>query len=292
MKFGLWDLLINILLFSLWVPLWKSDERQSFFNAYIGAADRAGSIILDFIEPVFFGMSRRRIASLALAFLLLFRAVLYRGIATSPQTHWVTVFGAVGGYARPGSLGSFITFSLISFGKFLFLLWGLSLIYGRSKSRASSGHAQEALIAFSRPFTFFKPEIRPFLLLAFGVALSAALLRNGMFIGSGAQETEAAGGGIMKLIVSAMVAWTDCLGVLLHLVIGLIIGSWVSMFTGSPGLASLCREWLDLFLGPARRFPLRIGMFDLAPIIFFFAVQFIYALLRGILLWSLASMPS
>ena len=294
MNFEMWDLFFNILLFVLWFSLWQTASDKAFFNPYIGRVQRAGAAILGFVEPVFFGLSRRRIVLLALPFLFLFRAVLYRSVASAPQTHWRVAFGAVQGVlASTDSLATFFLLSLLSFAQFLFVLWSLSLIYVRTRPSRASAQGEAALHAFCLPFTLFRPDLRPFLLLGIGVFLSGTL-----FLAGGGHFIQAAGriridspaSGLVMLIVSSMLAWTDCLTVLLRLVIGLIIGSWVSMFAGSQELHSFCRDWLDFFLGPIRRYLLRIGMFDLSPILFFLAVQFVYAVLRSVLLGTLISL--
>jgi len=45
----------------------------------------------------------------------------------------------------------------------------------------------------------------------------------------------------------------------------------------------LCRDWINLLLGPLRRYPVKIGMFDLSPIIFFFAIGIAHTLLMSVI---------
>ena len=44
-----------------------------------------------------------------------------------------------------------------------------------------------------------------------------------------------------------------------------------------------CRTWIDFLMGPLRRYPLRIGMLDLTPIIMIFALDFLHRFMMGIL---------
>ena len=89
-----------------------------------------------------------------------------------------------------------------------------------------------------------------------------------------------------RLLLVSLSGWVALLPVVQSCLILMIIGSWVSMLTGSHGLASFCREWIDLLIGPMRRFPLRIGMLDLTPLVFMFALGFVHVLLQSILLHS------
>ena len=88
---------------------------------------------------------------------------------------------------------------------------------------------------------------------------------------------------LFKLLMLALIGWVQLLPMLQSLMLLLIIGSWVSMFAQSHNLAMLCRDWINLLLGPLRRYPLRIGMFDLSPIVFFFAIGLVHAILMSIL---------
>jgi uncharacterized protein YggT (Ycf19 family) len=47
-----------------------------------------------------------------------------------------------------------------------------------------------------------------------------------------------------------------------------------------------CREWTDTLLGPLRRYPLRIGMIDLSPLIYIVVLGLVQGFLHAILLSS------
>jgi uncharacterized protein YggT (Ycf19 family) len=55
----------------------------------------------------------------------------------------------------------------------------------------------------------------------------------------------------------------------------LVIGSLVSLFTGSTDMAFVCKEWIDLLLGPLRRYRLQIGPLDLSPVVYIIALSFL-----------------
>jgi uncharacterized protein YggT (Ycf19 family) len=91
---------------------------------------------------------------------------------------------------------------------------------------------------------------------------------------------------IVCSFLSALAAWTDVLHIIRSLMIVLIIGSWVSMFTQSHALMMFCRDWIDFIIGPLRRYPLRLGPIDLTPIVMIFALELLHKVLMSILLAS------
>ncbi len=282
MKF--WDMLFNMGLFLLWFRFWNRPGRTAYFNPFVGVVERAGYSVVGFVRSAFPFLPDLTAALLAFLFLLAFRAVLFLYLVGTYSAEWHLGFGIVG-QGLPSvvsrTFGGYFFLSLLSFGVFLFYIGSLSLIYVRPGQGTSMGHPEEALAAYASPLTRLRPEFRPFTLLASGMALTLALvaispLSFGMFLGGPFVAT-------VKLTVSAMLGWVASLHILLMLVMGLIIGSWVSMFSGSMGLASFCRNWLDMFLGPMRRYPIRIGMLDLSPIVFFLVLQLIAGLLQSVL---------
>jgi uncharacterized protein YggT (Ycf19 family) len=87
----------------------------------------------------------------------------------------------------------------------------------------------------------------------------------------------------LRYFISALACWVSVLPVLAWIVVILVIGSWLSLFSNSNRLALFCREWLDMFMGPLRNYPIRIGMLDLTPLVVIFAIQMLYPLFIKIL---------
>ena len=295
MRFGTWDILFNILLLLFWFRIWSAEERNVFFNPYLAPLGRVSESAVNFLRPVFFGMRVRQIAAVALVFLIFFRSIIFHGVAGSHDASWVLRLG----FERQIDTGSFIScliFSFLSFGVFLFKLWGISLVFVRTASSASFDHTTGTLYYLSRPFPNVRPKLRPVLLLAFGMLLAFLLDLAG--VPKLVPQTIALPVminwtdspflvNLLKLAISALAGWVDLLLVIQTFLILLIIGSWISMFMASRGIMFFCREWMDMILGPLRRHPIRIGMFDLTPLIFILAIQFfIYPLLKGILFAS------
>lgn len=247
-----------------------------------------------FLRPVFFGTPDRIIATIAFVFL-----IILRGMAIPADADWSLMLGFQRGVNGP-DLASCMIFSILSFFVFMFNIWSLSIIYVRTRSTPNDS-AGGAIFQFARPFTDIRPELRPVILLAAGIGLSALLdlfghpvmeIYQGISIqGNIGWQTTEWPAVLAKLSIIAIAGWAQILAIIRQFIIFLIIGSWISMFTASSQMQVFCREWLDFLLGPIRRYPIRIGMIDLSPIVFFFIVGFIHSLLLAILINSFNKLP-
>lgn len=288
MRFGTWDLVFNLLIFLFWFRVWNADDREVVFNPHLSPLGRFADAAVDFLRPVFFGLEGRLIALIALLFLIVLRAA-----AVPDRALWSLTLG-VERHVDTASIPSAILFSLLSFAVFLFKLWGLSLIYVRGPDGVGVDRTAAALHRLAKPFTDIRLELRPWCLLAAGMALVALIDRAGfpapvrpraspslpviLHWQSGIPALAA------RLALLSLAGWVSVLSVLQSFMILLIIGSWAAMFTGSPGIMLFCREWMDLILGPLRRYPLRLGMFDLSPILFFIGLMVVQNVLFNILM--------
>jgi uncharacterized protein YggT (Ycf19 family) len=291
MQLALWDFLLNGVLFLLWFTIWTGNRRPSAFNPYAATLERVGASLVGLFRRRPGRIPERTATWVLLALLIVLRAFAFRYLSRKTGLAWPFPFGALVFqiHAEHHGAGTFLFFSLASFGAFLFYLWGLSLLYVHSRAVTAMSHSEATLHAASRPFVWLVPRYRPWALLLFGMLL-AGLMRQAASRGS-LPSTDSLTIATLKLALSALVAWVHCLPILLNALIGLIIGSWVAMFAGSPSVAHLCREWTDLILGPIRRYPLRIGMIDLSPILFFLAVQFLSVQLLAWLLRVYGTLP-
>jgi len=293
MDFATWDTLFNLLLLVFWFRIWSPSDRDVHFNPYLSPVGQLGAKSIEFLRPVFFGFPSRWIAAAALVFL-----VALRGIAAPTASNaWVLRFGFEVQQCGSG-VGACILFSALSFGVFLFKLWGFSLVYAR-QNPSTLGNTGGAIHHLSRPFTTSRVEYRPIILIGFGLVLAFALNMAGAPASAGmpfALRSSAGDGTLPSLLlhygISSLAAWVDVLLIIRILLILLIIGSWISMFASSHGIMMFCRDWMDMLLGPMRRFPIRIGMFDLTPLVFLLAIQMlIYPILMGVLLSSYGRLP-
>jgi len=290
MHFRTWDTLSNILLMIFWFRIWTGDDRSLHFNTYLAPLGKISESAVKFVRPVLFGLQSRMVAVVSLVFLIAFRAVLFHGTSRSGNSPWLLGFGFEINGTIPGTLPAFMVFSVLSFAIFLFKVWGFSLIYVRGGT-SSFSNTTNALYHVSRPFSDFDMRFRPFVLLGLGILLAVLLNVAGTRLyapGSPIQSDPTSGlAAVLRYSVSTIAEWVRLLVVLRSLIILLIIGSWVSMFTGSRGIAFFCRDWLDMLMGPLRRYPLRIGTLDLTPLIVILAIQMvIYPVLINILLAS------
>ncbi len=285
MSFSTWDTLFNLLIVTFWFRIWTDDEdRHVLFNPYLAPIVRLSQTVLRFVEPVFLGLKPRIVAIVAMAIIMAFRAVV------APQrADWVLSLG-LDRQPLDGALPHVLTFSVLSFGCFLFRLWGLSLLFTWVGAQRSQEHPISMLHYLSRPFSDIRITLRPLALLVYGAVLILLLDRFGRpartvmgLPGTLSWSDPEAMNSFFKLLVLSVAAWVQLLPVLSSLMFMLIIGSWISMFAHSQGLAMLCRDWINVLLGPLRRYPIRLGMIDLSPIVFFIAVGFLHYFLMSII---------
>ena len=293
MQFGMWDSVFNMLVLILWFRIWTRDgDRNVAFNPYLVPLDRMSGTLLGFLRPAFFGLPSQVLSLIVVGFLLAFR-----GLAVPDKMMWHISMGferqaAVSG-VWPG-----IAFSFLSFGVFLFKIWGVAVIYVRGRG-VPSERGDAALCYLSRPLTFLAVELRPIVLLVMGILLAGAVDAAGQpaiqpttpgVLATIDWQSIAPGVLVLKLALIALAGWVQVLNFLSAAMIVLIIGSWIAMFASSQEFVMLCREWTDFLLGPLRNRPLRVGMLDLTPLIFFFLVGIIYTSLLRLLQAGLSAL--
>jgi len=284
MRFEAWDTLLNIVLLLFWYGLWTGRDRRVFFNPFLASMMRISGSVVDYLKkharPVFAPLSDRVIILLVFAAILVARAFL------APQgSLWVLTLGFYSSLANLGSIPGRIAFSVLSFCIFLFKVWGISLIYVHGVSNHSFDNCSETLFHASRPFSNLRFDWRPIALAFFGMAIVLSLDQAGRPVNEqgGVFANRPALVTITRYFIISLAGWVHVLAILRTILFLLIIGSWVSMFTASQPLMHFCRTWLDFLLGPLRRYPLRIGMLDLTPIVMIIALNALHELIMGIL---------
>lgn len=289
MAFDTWDTFFNILLLFFWFRLWSRDDRSLFFNPFLAGITRVTDSVFHFLRPAFLGLPARGVAVIAILLLLALRAF----AAPRAPAGWLLRIGFELREPHTSQLISFLAFTLLSFAIFLFKLCGLSLLFLRPDSGTDGQRTTSAFHALTQPFTSIPFYLRPPALFVFGIAIGVAVNMAGQPANSPTDAALSAFGSlspagispalIVRCAVSAVAGWVDVLALLVQLMIGLIIGSWVALFTGAPAVAGFCREWTDFLLGPMRRYPLQVGSLDLTPIIFIVLLNVLHNFANGFL---------
>ncbi|MCE9615654.1 MAG: YggT family protein [Lentisphaerae bacterium] len=291
MVFSTWDSLFNLLLLIFWIRVWTRDERETIFNPYLAASNRLTGAVLHFLRPAFFMMPERLVSLIAMLFILALRAF----VAPRAESGWVLHLGFEWRQAHEAGLTTFLTFTVISFAIFIFKIWGVSLLFLRDDSRTVLSHTYGALQAVSRPFVQVPYPLRPAILLVCGICLTIVLnlvgypTRLNPYLPPDALAGAVPGLNatlVWRALISALSGWVEVFSAMIQTLVILILGSWIAMFTGSPSISHACRDWTDLLMGPMRRYPVRIGAFDLSPVVYIFILGAIQSLLQGILLQS------
>ena len=294
MQFNMWDTVFNLLMLAFWFRIWSEGRPKLIFNPYLAPFDRFSTAALNFLRPVFPGLSGRTVSIMAVAFLILLRAAL----AMRLPDGWLLFFGFEIRQPIPYSIATYILYSTVSFGSFLFKLFGLSLLFAWSED-APSLHTRAVLYHLAQPFSRVPLRIRPgvliliggilaFLLATCGQKPTLELLQNlhipGPMIEAVRNMPETGNQSaiiiLLRSFLSSLGGLVSILSILIQAVFFLIIISWISLFAGSRRMAEFCQDWLSLILTPLQRFKLRVGMFDLTPIVFLVAVS----VLQGIAL--------
>jgi len=277
MNLGAWDVLLNACLLVLWFRIWNAGGDGSF-SWRTGYLWQATDAIFRMLRPTPRPANERLTAAalfivLAAAKTLLFASIL----AGAAGAQWGLRMGfehvVVSSYSESPSLVRLAAMTALSFAIFLFLLWSISALYLPRGTHPFATQPEGTLRDLSAPFSLLPLWLRHVVLIGLGLAICAAAR-----IDWSAGSLRYAVADLLypwtwlRLLVSCLAAVVGLCGILQSFVMLLIIGSWLSLFSSSEALHVFCREWLDLFLGPLNRYPLRIGFLDLTPIIFFFAL--------------------
>lgn len=274
MNIGIWDSLYNIILLLFWNIIWTGDGFDMVRNPLLAPIVKVQNKAIDFLKPLLPFLPSRLIAATALLFLIVFR-----GVTIPPSAKWPLVFGLSGAISHGGNMLTNILFSFLSFAIFTFQIWALSLFYVKTKQQASYSTNTDALFNIAKPFSFIEVSIRPIVILLFGMLIAYSLLT----FSYNPQNTDTLIVTLTKLAVISLSGLVSVLGIIRHLIVIMIIGSLFASFSAAPHILKICRDGIDTLVGPLRRYPLRIGMFDLTPIIFLLAIQFVWESLNLLL---------
>jgi uncharacterized protein YggT (Ycf19 family) len=279
MNFGGWDAVFNLCILLLWAGVWTLGSAEAVFNAYLKAFRDGLVSALAVVRPAFyFNVPYPLIACVCIVLLMLARSLL---VPREPQ--WTIPVGFLSlSLQHVDTWSEALVFGALSSCIFLFKFWALAVLYLGFGHDASASAARVALRRLAMPLSRLRPEVRPIALLAMGTGLILLLGR----IAGGETPT------LPRAILSALAAWVGTLDALRLTLFVLIVGSWVAMASGSNHIAWMCNDWLELLLGPARRFPVRVGMLDLTPLLFFFGLALLQFVLVRLLVFAWQGLPA
>ena len=278
------DTLANLLIFFFWFRLWNNDtEKANSYNPYFHAVYKISDSFVRFFKPVFFNTHTSIISIAAFLFLIFFRAT-----AIPASTQWQMSIGFYNARINAALFRDAIIASFISFGLFLFYIWTISLVYLRDSTSSRTHHTSETIFLIAKPFSQIPMMIRPFILLIFGILLTAALffLNDSINLHAGSMFAITC-----RYCLNSLAGMLNVCLIINQCVILFIIASWAGSLAYSPQLLLLSRDWLDFFLGPLRRYRVHLGPLDITPIIFFFSITAVYTLLMSMLYKAYHSIP-
>jgi uncharacterized protein YggT (Ycf19 family) len=270
------DTAFNLLLFLFWFRAWTERRAHTLYNPYLVRMDRLSTKLVNFVRPVFGQVPPWAVAALALLALILLRGV----VCLRTPGALTLQLGFTIGAPNTSNILSCTVFSLLSFAIFLFQCWGLTLIFLMLNPSVRGESPTGFLADISRPFSSLPPAVLPPALLALGtllawvLTLANAVPAHALPLDHAASASELAPTFFaLRLGVCALAGWVQLLNVLQTAMLWSIIGSLIGAFSGNVQFAWFCQDWINSMLGPLRRYPIRLGMFDLTPLIFFLAIR-------------------
>ncbi len=288
------DLLFNLILIAFWIRLWARANRDSFFNPYVYMAMSPSDKALEFLDPVIGRLPDIAKSVIVILFLFVLKCLLLSSLPSN-STLLPLTFG-ISRVADISDLTNCAIASAISLGITLFYLWALSMIY--TLNRSFSNRASNALQAVSQPVSSLPLSIQPIFLILFGCLLTALIDLTGLPADiHGAVlnvtlgwEAEPLAMLFTKLALVSLAGFIGIINLITTSLIVLIIASWIGMMTARGELSAISREFIDMLMGPMRRYPIMIGMMDITPIIFLMVLGYLYDFLMRILSTSIQAL--
>ena len=259
------------------------NNRDWIFNPYLLWAGRVTDGVGRFATDILPGLPPSGGAGVALLFLLAFRGALM--VAATNMKWSLTVGSTFFFHPRTGWIGA-IAFSVLHFAVFLVHFWGLALlVHLLAEPATSRTRIRQALDAFATPFSRGPLWARVLAIVAVNVLMAMALRH---FAGAGIGEVRKDFTAIFhvntpaRLVAAysglALLSIVDVLDFARQALILAIFASLFAAIIQNRTLAAFFIELQNMLLGRFSRRSIGIGMFDFTPILFFLAVNIIYAL--------------
>jgi hypothetical protein len=287
----------NLFLLLFWVRLWSRPEQELYFNPFLSAPTRLTDWILSFLRPVL-PFPGRLVSLIILTFFLLFRGVVLRHFATEAPISIAVglVFQFV---PRVEGLHGALIFSALHFFLFVAHFWGLYLCIQILTPVLRRDRASEAFHFAALPLSALRWWLQVLLLLVMNGFLIHELLTTGTLTvqtpaGMATPPPPPAAGDPVKQILYhgwlTALSVADSLLLAKNAMIVFILGGLAAMLSQNPLLNAISNEGVNVLLG---RFARRvcIGLFDLTPILYFFAMDIAYALVCNITLRWMTLVP-
>lgn len=283
----------DLLLLLFWMRLWSLPERELYFNPFLSAPTRLTDRVLDFLRPVL-PLPGRLAALLVLTFLLAFRAVVLNHFAA--QWSWSIRLGAFMVFTpqAPGLHGALI-FSLLDFLFFVARFWGVYLLVQLLTPVLRRDRASEAFHVAALPLSALRGWLQVLLLVAAHAILVYELVAVGIVRMELPREMAplTAGASLAPTHRLLYHGWLTALSIADSLqaaegcIVAFFLGGFAAFFLQNPLLNAICNEGINVLLGRfARR--LLVSLFDLTPLVYFFVVDRLYALLCAAVMFLMA----
>ena len=281
----------DFLLLLFWVRLWSQPDRELYFNPFLSAPTRLTDRVLDFLRPAL-PLPRRLMALLLLLFLLVFRAVALNHFRA--ETPWVITLGSVLAFSprEPGVPGA-LTFSALHFLFFIVHYWGVYVLIQLLTPIKRRDRASEAFRFAALPLSALNRWLQLLMLavitsgLVYGLAQRGSLaLQTLPGLPAPQSSLQASAETAHRLLFYGgltILSMTDSLIAATNLMFVFILGGLASLVLQNALVAAVSNEGVNVLLGRFSRRML-MGMMDLTPIFYFFALGIAYTkICQGVL---------
>lgn len=280
----------NLFFLLFWVRLWMLPEQELYFNPFLSGPTRLTDRVVDFLRMAL-PFSGRLVCLLVLVFLLVFRGLALYQFA--PQWTWAIRVGSSFAFVphTPG-LHAACIFSVLDLLFFVARLWGLYVLTQLLTPVLRRDRASEVLHVAALPLSTLQRWMQVLLLLLVHAGLIYELTWVGavtLALPPGVPPPAAHPTSVPACHQLAHHAWlivlslADSLRAAQACLVAFFIGGFAALFIQNATLNAISNDGINVLLG---RFARRImaGLFDLTPIVYYFVLGGVYALVcRGVL---------
>lgn len=295
------QLIAHLLLLLFWVRVWVRPANEFYFNPFLSGTTRFTDNILQFFRPVLM-LPDQGAALVLLSFFCVFKTLFFMRFGPGVTLSFGTLFSFTpDAHATAFSLQ--VLYGAVQFALFVVRLWTLYFFVQLIAAPKRLTRAAEAFAFFTRPFSLIPFILQPFVLVGLHFCLTVAVLNLGFIPGTLTTlipnpEAPALGlfleGHPLHLFLRmgwlSLMSFGDGLMWMNNALLLCILGSFLSMLFGMKTVMLICAESVEVLLGRFSRRPTATGGIDFTPMIFYFIVNSLYAMIQ-IGLYKLITLP-
>lgn len=295
------QLVAHLILVLFWVRVWERPANEFYFNPFLSGTIRFTDTILQFFRPVLM-LPDQGVAFVLLCFFCVFKTLFFLRFGPGVTFSFGTLFSFTPDPDHT-SFSLHILYGVLQFALFMIRLWTLYFFVRLIAPPKRLTRAAEAFAFFTRPFSLIPFFLQPFVLIGLHFCLTVVILNLDLIpstLTSLIQDPEAPAltlfqeGHPLHLLLRmgwlSLMSFGDGLMWMNNALLLSILGSFLSMLFGMKTIMLICAESVEVLLGRFARRPTATGGIDFTPMIFYFIVNSLYAMIQ-IGLYKLITLP-